>query len=45
MWGGSIEMELPMLQAVGFIFVFTIGGVTRIDQIVHNAYYVIAHFP
>ncbi len=51
MWGGSLEMRVPMLWAVGFIFVFTIGGVTGIvlanagiDQIVHNTYYVIAHF-
>jgi cytochrome c oxidase subunit I len=51
MWGGSIEMKTPMLWAVGFIFVFTIGGVTGvvlanagIDQYVHNTYYVIAHF-
>ena len=51
MWGGAIEMTVPMLWAVGFIFVFTIGGVTGvvlanagIDQIVHNTYYVIAHF-
>jgi len=51
MWGGSIEMKTPMLWAVGFIFVFTLGGVTGvvlanagIDQYVHNTYYVIAHF-
>jgi cytochrome c oxidase subunit 1 len=51
MWGGSIEMKTPMLWAVGFIFVFTVGGVTGvvlanagIDQYVHNTYYVIAHF-
>jgi cytochrome c oxidase subunit 1 len=51
MWGGSIELKTPMLWAIGFIFVFTIGGVTGvvvanagIDQVVHNTYYVIAHF-
>lgn len=51
MWGGSITFQTPMLWAIGFIIVFTVGGVTGIvvasagvDQIVHNTYYVVAHF-
>ncbi len=51
MWGGSIEFKTPMLFAFGFLFLFTIGGVTGIvlsqagiDRSYHNTYYVIAHF-
>jgi len=51
MWRGSMTFETPMLWAIGFVFLFTIGGFTGlmmgiapVDMQYHDTYFIVAHF-
>jgi cytochrome c oxidase subunit 1 len=51
MWGGSLSFRAPMIWVIGFIFLFTLGGVTGVvlanagaDVALHDTYYIVGHF-
>lgn len=51
LWAGNLTLNTPMLFVLGFIFLFTVGGITGvvlsnagINALMHDTYYVVAHF-